>query len=125
MTLHEAIEKGVLGKDIKARMMRTVPGRLADLIDRLLYGHSQSTRGEIVLPGKPYVGLGKDPALGFNQGVTFITEFEAFEKPVQVRGSAHLPTPFTYWPEYLQQTDPAGGPCPDGLYDDREPENKD
>ena len=62
---------------------------------------------------------GKDPALGYNQGVTFITEFEAFDKPVQVKGGAHLPTPFTYWPEYLQQTDPAGGPCPDGLYDER------
>jgi len=62
---------------------------------------------------------GKDPALGYKQGVTFITEFEAFEKPVQVKGSARLPTPFTYWPEYLQQTDPAGGPCPDGVYDER------
>lgn len=66
---------------------------------------------------------GADPALGFNRGVTFITEFEAFEKPVQVKGSGRLPTPFTYWPEYLQQTDPAGGPCPDGLYDEREPNN--
>jgi len=63
---------------------------------------------------------GKDPALGFNQGVTFITEFEAFEKTVQLKGSARLPVPFTYWPEYLQQTDPAGGPCPDGVYDERE-----
>jgi hypothetical protein len=63
---------------------------------------------------------GKDPALDFSQGVTFITEFEAFEKPVQVKGSARLPIPFTYWPEYMHQTDPAGGPCPDGLYDERE-----
>jgi len=63
---------------------------------------------------------GKDPALRFSQGVTFITEFEAFDKPVRVKGSTQLPTPFTYWPEYLQQTDPAGGPCPDGLYDDRD-----
>lgn len=65
----------------------------------------------------------KDPALSFSQGVTFITEFEAFEKPVQVKGSARLPVPFTYWPEYLQQTDPAGGPCPDGVYDDRTDED--
>ena len=63
---------------------------------------------------------GKDPALDFSQGVTFITEFEAFEKPVQVKGSARLPIPFTYWPEYMHQTDPAGGPCPDGVYDERE-----
>ena len=62
---------------------------------------------------------GTDPALGFNQGVTFISEFEAFDKPVRMKGSAQLPIPFTYWPEYLQQTDPAGGPCPDGLYDER------
>ena len=78
--------------------------------------------------GKFSVTLGaheksNDAALGFNQGVTFISEFEAFEKPVRLKGSARLPTPFTYWPEYLQQTDPAGGPCPDGLYDEEEPPN--
>lgn len=66
MTLHEAIEKGMLGKDIKARMMRTVPGRLADLIDRLLYSSSESTKGEVILPGKPFVDLGleKDKIAG-------------------------------------------------------------
>ncbi len=58
MTLHDAIEKGILGKDIKERMMRTVPGRLADLIDRLLYSSSQSARGEVILLGKEFVGLG-------------------------------------------------------------------
>jgi hypothetical protein len=66
VTLHEAIEKGVLGKDIKARMMRTVPGRLADVIDRLLYSAQQSERGEVILPGKEFVGLGgeKDRVAG-------------------------------------------------------------
>jgi hypothetical protein len=39
---------------------------------------------------------GQDAALGFNQGVTFITEFEAFEKTVQLKGSGRLPVPFTY-----------------------------
>ena len=61
---------------------------------------------------------GKEPALGYHKGVTFITEFEAFDKPVRVKGSGQLPTPFTFWPEYLQQTDPAGGPCPDGLWEE-------
>ena len=62
---------------------------------------------------------GKDAALSVSEGVTFITEFEAFDKPVKVKGSARLPIPFTFWPDYLQQTDPAGGPCPDGLFDER------
>jgi hypothetical protein len=52
-------------------------------------------------------------------GVVFIEEFDAFDKPVKLEGSAELPVPHTFWPDYTDETDPNGGPCPHGVIDRR------
>ncbi len=49
-------------------------------------------------------------------GVVFVTEFDAVDKCLDI-GSSKMSLPFTYWPDYNRQTDPAGGPCPECVLD--------
>jgi hypothetical protein len=53
-----------------------------------------------------------------SHGVVFVTEFLPLVQALAVSAGA-LPAPYTYWPEYPQETDPSGGPCPQAMLDTR------